>query len=381
MYFDFQETNFGYLKMLEYSFRTYGVARRYVTDNRSSFTTNREVGDKNVVIAKGLKQLKAELITSSNAKRKNKVESKNDVIQMRIVQMLMIMNIRTMEMANLVIEEVMQAVNEDLGNVIGSNNCFAKFPKEHSFEELFSTEEQRKIKKYSQIQIDNKQYFAITQNEKVKYLHKGCSATLIRYYNGEMKLKYNGSIYSLVLATNSNLRKYNVSYEYTKVSNYRSNRNHFIFNQKEFHIVDLDGTLVTIKAGDRVEKIFDNTGTLLYVMLNKVKYSIAEGLPQNQIDTKPELTISQVSMKYDGTFTFKGNKYELRAYGNQVVFADGTKLDIFCENGVPTHLEHEKKMITCHDLSISPFRVHRPTSKYVARSYWPKCENVIYFQD
>ncbi|MGL5020875.1 MAG: hypothetical protein ACRC5R_02550 [Mycoplasmatales bacterium] len=89
IYFDQGETNFGYINIIKSIFFEHGISYIIVPVCRTSFTTNRECGDKNVVISRALKILVVQLITTSNAKRKNKVESKNDVIQTRILRELM----------------------------------------------------------------------------------------------------------------------------------------------------------------------------------------------------------------------------------------------------------------------------------------------------
>ena len=359
--FDVQETNAAYIKLIRNVFTNYGVPNIIVTDCRTSFTTNKIVGDKNVVIARGLENL-AQLITSSNAKRKNKVESKNDVFQMRILSMLSVMGITKMSQAQECIHEIIKKVNSDLNNHVTDDNFFTPFPKDIDFDILFAEKVERKAHKYSQVQFENKYLFAINGNE-ILYLKNKMSIDVLKKPNGDVNIKYKGKLYSTIEATITNKKKYSYKYETKKTKVYKHERLDMWVDDSYYHLVDNLGNVKRIKESDSVTKVFDEHGKLKRFMLNGHPYNHVKGnAPVCPIVKHIEIEYKHHTVKYNSTININCRDYAIICDGKQVVMPTRSKVIVVLSDGLPTHIKHEKKMLSLYDISVIDIPLYLPKS-------------------
>jgi len=377
MFFDKQETNFGYLSLTKKVLYKYGYSPILVTDCRSSFTTNLEIGDKNVIIAKGFADLITELVTSSNPKRKGKVESKNDTIQIRILQELAYAGVRTMEQANNIIDEVVGYVNDKLNNNISDQNMFIKLPANFDFDRSFASVYERSTNQYSKIQFNNEEYFAIN-NENIKHFKNKTKVQIIQTYQGKLTLECAGTSYDLVIANQAAKNKYQIEYIFKKHISFRTQRTDFCFKSERYHIVDNLQNAVTIPKGAHLTKYYDETGTILYVKLNKTKYLVKKGVAPVDTEITKIITKKIVVIKYDSTFKFQNKTYAITLDGIQVVFDEGARIEITLENNIPAYLVHKKKIMHFRDISLSVLGLKIPVSHYQAKMYWESNPHIHY---
>lgn len=366
--FDKQETTQGYIDLLRITMLEHGVAKNYVTDCRSSFTTNRECGDKNVVIASALNEGLSgmtNLITSSNAKRKNKVESKNDVFQLRVLSMLSLLGVTTMHEAQSVIAAVLKKVNEDLKNPISKDNFFTEFPQNVDFEMVFAQKFERSVHKYSQIQIQNLKYFAITNDNQILYMKKKVKVSTYIKANQQIQVKYRGKLYDCIIADEKAKKKYSYKIEKKRTTIYRQERYNLWINDKFYHLVDNDNNVVKIEINDSVCKVYDESSKLLYVTKNGHPYAHVKG--KAKVDPVSEHIVIDYKtsvINYDSSIKLNNNTYFLKGQGKQVVFPVGQKVEVVVENGYPTYIRHEKMLITLHEKDIIDIRLLLPKSKH-----------------
>jgi hypothetical protein len=247
-YIEYEETTNGYFKCLEKVLKNYGIPKKIVSDNRSTFNNNVKQ-ENSTTFTRAIGELDIEIETSSNARRKNKVESKNDVFKDRVMKELVLRGVTTISEAELEIESVLELVNNKLENVIDFKTSeFTKFDNSVNLDILFAAITQRTIQRDNTITIDNINYI-IHQNDKVLILNYKSKVEVISNFKGEIKVRYHGILYETSIATDEKLNTLVVENQRTEKRKISSNDSTFSITNQSTSWLTTWGTFNISKLG------------------------------------------------------------------------------------------------------------------------------------
>jgi hypothetical protein len=149
--FEPTETEEGYLRILEGHINKYGRPLSFYSDKHSIFRVNKEELKKGTGIThfgKVLKELDIELICANSPQAKGRVERRNGVFQDRLIKMMRLDGINTMEEANAYLPIFLEKFNKQFKKIPANpEDAHRSLRPQDDLKRIFCRKEPRKLSK------------------------------------------------------------------------------------------------------------------------------------------------------------------------------------------------------------------------------------------
>lgn len=212
-YFDNQETLNGYYNVLNEILLDYGIPAKFFTDNRTVFNYFKDgvsSADRDTFtqFSYACNQLGIDIMTSSVAQAKGRIERSFQTHQSRLVIELRLAGITTIEGANEYLKGYIAAHNEEFALPINhSQSVFEKVEDESKLNYILAVLEPRKVDKGNSIKYKNS-YYQANLNGKLIALRPKSDCLVIKAFDGSYYISSGDEIFNMVkVETNKAISK------------------------------------------------------------------------------------------------------------------------------------------------------------------------------
>lgn len=216
LYFDDEETLSGYYHMFEKIILNYGIPKAFYTDKRTVFTYNK-LSDKdkqienntNIQFKRCCSQLGVEIISTSIAQAKGRIERLWETLQSRLLNELALNKITNINDANKFLPKFEREFNEKFAfDSKDFDNSFTPWNK--TKEELsyyLSTQYSRITDNGSSFSLDCDKYCLVDGRHKVIVIPPKTKVNVFKTLSEKIVATYNGKYYETKLATSAKKHK------------------------------------------------------------------------------------------------------------------------------------------------------------------------------
>jgi hypothetical protein len=196
-YFAEKETTLGYFEVLRQIIEDYGVPKDFYTDRCSSFEfrSGKTDIDKTIQFRRVCHDFGIGIITTSIPQAKGRVERANRTMQDRLISEMRLNKIKTMEEANLFLNDFVVRFNERFA-LANKNSCFSEAPDERTLNKLICYKYPKKILSGNVISHKCKQYLP-TLDSKVVIIPENETVSTIETYDGKLMILHNEIYYDV----------------------------------------------------------------------------------------------------------------------------------------------------------------------------------------
>lgn len=200
-YFDKEETLQGYYQVYHSILSQYGIPAKFLTDRRTIFEyeSKRKKDVENDTFTQfgyACHQLGTELVTTSVAQAKGRVERLFGTLQSRLTIELKLQGIKTLEEANAFLNSYIKKYNHQFACKIDYNkSVFEKAPSKAKLNLILGVLVTRKINSGHHFKFQNNAYLPIKGNQQAVYYPKGTEVLVIRSLNGELYVSINDNLF------------------------------------------------------------------------------------------------------------------------------------------------------------------------------------------
>ena len=214
LFFDKEETLWGYYNMLRQILLKYGIPEAFYADNRSIFDF-RKIQEKNQSIDRDVhiqfrrccNQLGIELITTSTPQAKGRVERLWGTLQSRLVSELRLNGITTIEEANAFLPSFMEDYNRRFASEPDyGNSLFVPPPDEKEIDYYLSVQYERRIDNGSAFTIFGSKLQLVDTRGKVLRIPRHTVIDVYRTFDNFIVAVYEGRFYETRIAVEDNLK-------------------------------------------------------------------------------------------------------------------------------------------------------------------------------
>jgi transposase len=206
LYFDTQETLNGYFNIFDDILKKHGIPELFFTDKRTVFTYERKNGKVNdgqdplTQFSYACKTLGTRIYTSSVPEHKARVERLFQTLQHRLIPVLRLRNITTIEEANTFLkEEYIPEHNKMFANDINDYpNGFAQVDESINLELILARRSKRKIDNGSCISYNNVYYYPVNETKTVTFKAKTQVTVIDSPLTNNKFIEFDGKVYSAV---------------------------------------------------------------------------------------------------------------------------------------------------------------------------------------
>jgi hypothetical protein len=202
-YFDRNETLNGYYNVFYQTLKIYGIPYMFYTDRRTIFEYIRKKShlvetDSFTQFSYACHQLGVELITTSVAQAKGRVERLFETLQSRLPLELRLAGAATIEQANEFLNSYIKKFNAQFALPLDNiKSVFEEQPSAEKINLTLSVIANRKIDNGHCIRFDKAYYKPINSHGLPVYYYKGTDATVIKAFDGSLYTCIDDQIYSL----------------------------------------------------------------------------------------------------------------------------------------------------------------------------------------
>ena len=199
-YFDPQETLNGYYHVFHQILTNHGIPMAFYTDKRTIF----EYKKKNVVdiekdtftqFATACDKLGVEIITTSVAQAKGRVERLFQTLQDRLINEMRLANITTIQEANLFLKDYIHVFNKKFGLPINYNKSVMEVkPTDEEINLYLAVISKRKVDKGATIKY-NKQFFRPINKEKPVFLPPKSQVFVLEAFDNNLYILHGENAY------------------------------------------------------------------------------------------------------------------------------------------------------------------------------------------
>ena len=199
LFFDREETLWGYYNMLRQILLKYGIPEAFYADNRSIFDFRRIRDmdrDVHVQFRRCCQQLGIELITTSVPQAKGRVERLWGTLQSRLVSELGLNGITTIEEANAFLPSFMEDYNRRFASEPDhGNSLFVPAPEEREIDYYLSVRYERRIDNGSAFTLFGSRLQLVDTKGKVARIPKHTVVDVYRTFDDFIVAVYEGRFY------------------------------------------------------------------------------------------------------------------------------------------------------------------------------------------
>lgn len=212
LFFDREETLWGYYNMLRQILLKYGIPEAFYADNRSIFDF-RKIQEKDQSIDRDVhiqfrrccNQLGIELITTSTPQAKGRVERLWGTLQSRLVSELRLRSITTIEQANAFLPSFMEDYNRRFASEPDyGNSLFVPAPEEREIDYYLSVQYERRIDNGSAFTIFGSKLQLVDTRGKVLRIPRHTVIDVYRTFDNFIVAVYEGRFYETRIAVEDN---------------------------------------------------------------------------------------------------------------------------------------------------------------------------------
>ena len=212
LFFDREETLWGYYNMLRQILLKYGIPEAFYADNRSIFDF-RKIQEKDQSIDRDVhiqfrrccNQLGIELITTSTPQAKGRVERLWGTLQSRLVSELRLNGITTIEEANAFLPSFMEDYNRRFASEPDyGNSLFVPAPEEREIDYYLSVQYERRIDNGSAFTIFGSKLQLVDTRGKVLRIPRHTVIDVYRTFDNFIVAVYEGRFYETRIAVEDN---------------------------------------------------------------------------------------------------------------------------------------------------------------------------------
>ena len=212
LFFDREETLWGYYNMLRQILLKYGIPEAFYADNRSIFDF-RKIQEKDQSIDRDVhiqfrrccNQLGIELITTSTPQAKGRVERLWGTLQSRLVSELRLRDITTIEEANAFLPSFMEDYNRRFASEPDyGNSLFVPAPEEREIDYYLSVQYERRIDNGSAFTIFGSKLQLVDTRGKVLRIPRHTVIDVYRTFDNFIVAVYEGRFYETRIAVEDN---------------------------------------------------------------------------------------------------------------------------------------------------------------------------------
>jgi hypothetical protein len=199
-YFETEETLHGYYQLFYQVLVKYGIPACFYTDNRTVFTYNSHTKDIDAKIQfkRACNELGTDIITTSIAQAKGRVERLFNTHQDRLIAELRLHNIKTIDEANVFLEQYVDYHNKRFA-IPPSNNesAFMPVPDDCNLNYVLSIQTTRKILNGNIVSYMNNQYMPMKDDDTPLPLRLRTSVTIVETFDNKLLIKHNNRYYKV----------------------------------------------------------------------------------------------------------------------------------------------------------------------------------------
>lgn len=202
LYFTKEETLKGYYSVLRQILSNYGIPYEFVTDRRTIFVYQSKnskslENDTHTQFGYACKELGINLVTTSVAQKKGRIERLWETLQGRLIPEMRLANIKTLEEANKFVIEYLKSYNKKFSLPPNyTTSVFEKIDKK-SIDNYLSVISNRTVDKGSSIKYKNKYYQPFSKDKLINFIHK-TNCLVIETFKGELLCNVDNEIYRLI---------------------------------------------------------------------------------------------------------------------------------------------------------------------------------------
>lgn len=212
LFFDREETLWGYYNMLRQILLEYGIPEAFYADNRSIFDSrngkekNQSIDrDVHIQFRRCCNQLGIDLITTSVPQAKGRVERLWGTLQSRLVSELRLRDITTIEEANAFLPSFMEDYNRRFASEPDyENSLFVPPPDEKEIDYYLSVQYERRIDNGSAFTIFGSKLQLVDTREKVVRIPRHTVIDVYRTFDNFIVAVYKGRFYETRTAVPDN---------------------------------------------------------------------------------------------------------------------------------------------------------------------------------
>jgi hypothetical protein len=199
-HFEKEETTHGYLELLKQIIDRYGIPKCFYTDNRGTFIykAGKSDIDANVQFRNACNKLGIDIITTSVAQAKGRVERSFSTHQDRLVNELRLHNITTIDETNIYLEEYVDYHNAKFSLPV-SKQSFTPLDKNIDLNYVLITSTNRKILNGNVVSYKNNQYMPYKVDDTTKMLSIDTPVEVIETFDNKLLIKHNDNYYNAKL--------------------------------------------------------------------------------------------------------------------------------------------------------------------------------------
>lgn len=154
------ESREDYMSFMQEYINNYGRPLAIYTDRHSTFVTTRKYDIyEDTQFARAMKELNIELIFANSPQAKGRVERANGVLQDRLIKLMRLENISSMEEGNAYLEKFLKKYNEKFAvrpQIL--ENAHRSLPVNMNLAKILCVKEKRKLSKQLTLQFNNRNY-------------------------------------------------------------------------------------------------------------------------------------------------------------------------------------------------------------------------------
>lgn len=208
LFFDREETLWGYYNMLRQILLKYEIPEAFYTDNRSIFefrmlSSGKQAEDKDIRTQFGrcCRQLGIEIITTSTPQAKGRIERLWGTLQSRLVAELAIRNITDIEAANAFLPEFMEDFNRRFAlEPDKRKSLFVTAPNEQEIDWYLSIRHERMIDNGSAFTFHGSKLQLVDENGKVLRITKGTTVDVYETFSKCIVAVHDGRLFETTVA-------------------------------------------------------------------------------------------------------------------------------------------------------------------------------------
>jgi len=203
-YFSEQETTLSYYIVLKQMIMNYGVPMIIVTDNRTSFGRLLEKGTERENMANfaiTCRRLTIELSSTSIPQKKGRIERLFQTLQSRLSVELRLKGIKTIDEANIFLQEYIEIFNESRFEVFPINyttNVFAKLDENTNIDDYLATYKIRIVDNGNTIKYNKKYYYLFDKNHKQVFPKNRVEVLVIATLDNRLYASIDKDMYYLI---------------------------------------------------------------------------------------------------------------------------------------------------------------------------------------
>lgn len=199
-YFAKQETLLGYYEIFRQILEGYGIPDTFYTDRRTVFWHKVGYGSEPTQFERTCQDLGVEIISTSVAQAKGRVERSFRTHQDRLVNELKASNITTIEAANAYLPEYIKRHNNRFaikltGRLEGTQTAFRKLDKHADINRILSTMEQRKVLNGGVVSFAGDQYCMMNKSGSKLLLPIDTPVEVIKTLDDRLLISHEGIDY------------------------------------------------------------------------------------------------------------------------------------------------------------------------------------------